>query len=85
MCIRDRLNATNGIAQVTPNDDLYEKINQKINETKVVPINVLWLIAASIIVLLGLNLFLISNQSSTTKKQTASFEQTINQNNQLYN
>lgn len=83
--IENVLNSTNGITQVIPNDDLYEKINQKINETKVVPLNTLWLVAATIIILLGLNIFLISNQNHSSTNETAAFEQTINQNNQLYN
>lgn len=83
--IENILNSTNGITQVTPNDDLYEKINQKIKETKVVPLNTLWLVAASIILLIGLNLVLINNQKSATKNQMASFEKSLNQDNQLYN
>ncbi|MEC4003483.1 hypothetical protein OX283_002335 [Flavobacterium sp. SUN052] len=83
--IENVLNSTNGITQVAPNDDLYEKINQKINKTKVVPLKTLWLVAASIILLIGLNLILINNQNSAAKNQTASFEKSLNQDNQLYN
>ena len=83
--IENILNATNGITKVTPNEDLYDKINEKIHETKVVPLKTLWLVAASIILLIGLNLILINNQNNTTKNQTALFEKSLNQDNQLYN
>ena len=83
--IENILYSTNGITQVLPNDDLFEKINQKINEHKVIPINTLWLVAATIIILLGLNIFLFTNYNHTSSNKTIAFEQIVNQNNQLYN
>ena len=79
------LNSTNGIAQKAPNDYLFDKIKAKIDKSKVIPLKTLWLVAASIILLIGLNLILINNQNSATKNQTASFEKSLNQDNQLYN
>lgn len=83
--IESILNSTNGMTHVTPNEELFNRINSKINEINVVPLNKLWLVAASIILLIALNLVLINNQKSAPKNQMVSFEKSLNRDNQLYN
>ena len=78
------LNSTNGITSVTPNDDLFSKIQQRIQETKISS-KTLWLVAASIAVLVLLNVSIITFKSkSETNSTTAYLEMTVNKSNQLY-
>lgn len=78
------LNSTNGITPVTPNDDLFSKIQLRIQETKISS-KTLWLVAASIAVLVLLNVSIIASKSkSETNSTTAYLEMTVNKSNQLY-
>ena len=78
------LNSTNGITPVTPNDDLFSKIQLRIQETKISS-KTLWLVAASIAVLVLLNVSIIESKSkSETNSTTAYLEMTVNKSNQLY-
>ena len=78
------LNSTNGITPITPNDDLFSKIQLRIQETKISS-KTLWLVAASIAVLVLLNVSIIASKSkSETNSTTAYLEMTVNKSNQLY-
>lgn len=77
------LNSVEGIAKVTPNEVLFQKIEQRIKETTVSP-RTFWLVAASIAVLIALNLLLISGKPSSGESEMASLEHSINKSNQLY-
>lgn len=79
------LNSTNGITQVTPNDALFSKIQQRIEPQNKVSSKTLWLAAASIAVLVMLNVSIIASKSKSEKNSTTAYlEMTINKSNQLY-
>lgn len=81
--INEILNSIDGIAKVTPNEVLFQKIEQRIKETIVSP-RTLWLVAASISALIALNLLLVSGKPSSGESEMASLEHSINKSNQLY-
>jgi hypothetical protein len=83
--IQQVMNSTLGIQKVGPSDDLYAKIKDKLS----VPIRVspykVWLVAASLILLLGLNISALYSKSKNTQKpENAKSSYYINQSNQLY-
>ena len=77
------LNSVDGITKVTPSDDIFQKIEKRIDETTI-SINTLWLIAASIVVLISFNLILLNGKSNFKDSEMASLERSINKSNQLY-
>ena len=83
--IENILNSTNGIIPVAPSDDLFSKIQQRIQQNHKVSLKTVWLVAASIAVLVFINFALLSNNVKE-KKNTATvyLEQTLNKSNQLY-
>lgn len=82
--ITNILNSTDGMTQVIPSDGLFSKIQNKIQETKV-STKTLWLVAASITVLVLLNFSVLAFKSEEkTSSTTAYLEITINKSNQLY-
>lgn len=82
--IENVVNSTNGITSVVPADNLFSKIELRIQENKV-SAKTLWLVAASIAALVLLNFSVINSKSKHSEGSTASyFEMTFNQNNQLY-
>jgi hypothetical protein len=83
--IHQILNSTNGIAQVSLNDALFAKIEQRIQEKKLVPLQTLFLVAASIVILISINLSLLTKTTSETKEEvTTTSASSLNKNNQLY-
>ncbi len=83
--IENILNSTNGISKVSPNDELFSKIQQRVQQRDVVSAKALWLVAASIAALILLNISVVNLKSkSTPNAATAYFERTINTSNQLY-
>ncbi len=79
------LNSTNGITEVTPEDTLFLKIKQRIREQETVSLKTVWLVAASIAVLVILNISILNSKSKSTKDATAVYlESTMSQSNQLY-
>lgn len=83
--IQNILNSTNGITQVNPTTDLFSKIQQRIQLENKVSSKTLWLVAASIAVLVLLNVSIITSTSKSEKKSTTSYlEMTVNKSNQLY-
>lgn len=83
--IENILNSTNRITAVTPNDYLFEKIQQRIDLKNKVSTQMVWLVAASIVVLVVLNFtILTSNNNLKTNEETAYLEITVNKSNQLY-
>lgn len=78
------LNSTNEITKVAPGDDLLFKIQTRIRqETKVSP-KIVGLVAATIAVLVMLNITVINSKSNPKKDVDAYLEMTVNKNNQLY-
>lgn len=84
--INEILDSTNGMTQVAPNADLFSKIQQRVYFKKnTVSAKTVWLVAASIAVLVLLNVSIINSKSKQTKDSTTAYiEMTVNQSNQLY-
>ena len=83
--IENILNSTNGITQVTPSENMFSKIQQKINKQNKVSEKKVWLVAASITVLVLLNFTVLLTKTKENKTKTSVyFENTINKSNQLY-
>lgn len=78
------LNSVDGMSKAIPHDDLFSKIEQKIASKNVVPMQTIWLVAASIVVLISLNIVLLSSSLNENQSEMASLERVINKNNQLY-
>jgi hypothetical protein len=82
--INNVLNSVDGISKAIPQDDLFSKIEQKIATKNVVPMQTIWLVAASIVVLISLNVVLLNGSTTSNKSEIAGLESVINKNNQLY-
>lgn len=83
--IENILKSTDGIKSVAPSDDLFAKIQQRIQLESKVSSKTVWLVAASIAVLVLLNFSIINFKSKRTHDSTAAYlEMTVNQSNQLY-
>ena len=83
--IENILNSTNGITPVAPSDALFSKIQQRIQLENRVSSKTVWLVAASIAVLVLLNFSIITSKSKRTHDSTTAYlEMTVNQSNQLY-
>ena len=75
--------SADGIAKATPSDAIFLKIEKEIKETTISP-KTLWLVAASIVVLISFNIMLLNGKSNSNESEIASLEHSINKNNQLY-
>jgi hypothetical protein len=83
--IENVLNSTDGITKVSPNDQLFSKIQSRINDQKPVETYVKWLVAASIVVLLSLNTTYLIQKNNTTKQNNNNISSLVDTvNNQLY-
>lgn len=82
--IEQILNSANGITRVQPSGDLFAKINNRVQEKLVIPMLMVGLVAASIALLIALNIILLSVKTSKTENSTAILEQSISKSNQLY-
>ena len=79
------LNSTNGMTQVIPSDDLLSKIQQRINRQNNVSPKTVWLVAASIIALVMINITVLKTKTKDKTQTSSSYlESTLNQSNQLY-
>ncbi|MFT6749197.1 MAG: hypothetical protein ACJAQ1_001132 [Flavobacterium sp.] len=77
------LKSVDGITKVSPSETVYLRIEKEINYNKV-PTKSFWLVAASIVVLLSVNLALLNGKSNSNGSDLANFENSINKSNQLY-
>ena len=83
--IENIINSSNGITSVAPKANLFSKIQQKIHQEETVPVKTLWLVAASIAVLILLNISVLDLKSKQTQSATTAYlEMTVNKSNQLY-
>jgi hypothetical protein len=81
--IENIVNSTDGIMKVSPNEELFSKIQSKIHEQKPAESYTKWLVAASIVVLLSLNtMFLLKENLSSQKTEITQLVNSVN--NQLY-
>ncbi len=79
------LNSTNGITKVVPSDDLFSRIEMRIQSEATVPAKTIWLVAASIAALLIINIsVIVKNKIKNEDKIEASFSSTLHKSNQLY-
>lgn len=81
--INQILNSVTGIAKVAPSDTVFQNIEERINQSKI-STKTLWLVAASIVVLISLNIVLLSYTTKNNDSEMASLEHVINKNNQIY-
>ena len=83
--IENILNSTNGITTVVPNDDLFSKIIERIKKDNTASSKSVWLVAASITVLVLFNFSVLAFKSKgKTSSTTVYLEMTVNKSNQLY-
>jgi hypothetical protein len=83
--ITNVVNSTNGMKSVSPSDDLFSKIQQRIQQENKVSSKTLWLVAASIVVLVLLNFSVLTSKTKQRTNSTAAYlEMTVNKSNQLY-
>ncbi|MES2411228.1 MAG: hypothetical protein V4535_07255 [Bacteroidota bacterium] len=79
------LNSTNGIIPVAPSDDLFSKIQLRIQLESKVSSKTVWLVAASIAVLVILNFSVLASKTKQKESSTTAYlEMTVNKSNQLY-
>ena len=79
------LNSTNGITPVVPDDKLFSKIQAQIKNKNKVSEKIIWLVAASVAVLVVLNCSILSSKTKENKTATTTyFEIELNKSNQLY-
>jgi hypothetical protein len=76
------LNSTNGIQKVEPNEALFSKIQLRIEDEKPVSNYISWLVAASIILLVSLNVGILFSSNATSKSELSNLVPDTN--NQLY-
>lgn len=79
------LNSTNGLTPVVPSDNLFSKIQAQIKNKNKVSEKIIWLVAASVAVLVALNCSVLSSKTKKNKTSTTTyFENELNKSNQLY-
>lgn len=79
------LNSTNGLTPVVPSDNLFSKIQAQIKNKNKVSEKIIWLVAASVAVLVVLNCSVLSSKTKKNKTSTTTyFENELNKSNQLY-
>jgi hypothetical protein len=83
--IQNIINSTAGMTPVMPSNHLLFKIQQRTKPQKKVSDKTVWLVAASILVLIALNFTVLLTKTKESKSTTtAYFENTLNKSNQLY-
>ena len=66
--INEILSSTDHIVKVLPSDGLYAKIESQIQQQKTVETKWVWLAAASMLLLVSLNIKMVSNELKIEKK-----------------
>jgi uncharacterized membrane protein YjfL (UPF0719 family) len=66
--INEILSSTDKIVKVLPSDGLYAKIQSQIQQQKTVETKWVWLGAASMLLLVSLNIKMVSNELKSEKK-----------------
>lgn len=82
--IKSVLNSTTGIIKVMPNNLLFDKIQARIEEEKPVANYTKWLLAATIVILLSLNIGILSDFSKNSNKSNEVSQLVSITDNQLY-
>lgn len=79
------LGSTNRMTSVMPDTKLFSKIKNRIESKKTIKPQWVWLAAASIILLVALNVKFIFSKTSHEEKATELIVSSISKSNQLYN
>jgi len=66
--INEILSSTDKIVKVLPSDGLYAEIQSQIQQQKIVETKWVWLAAASMLLLVSLNIKMVSNELKLEKK-----------------
>lgn len=83
--INEIIATTNQIVTVEPRDVLFAKIENQLKRQKTIDTRLLWLVAASILVLVSLNIKVILTEIQTVKQsQTTVLAASITDSNQFY-
>lgn len=82
--INSILNSTEGHRQAIPQRDLWQHIQSRIAEYPRVSNRVVWLAAASLLLLIGLNLRALLQQRENKSQSVAVMASDINKSNQIY-
>ncbi len=83
--INEILDSTNGMSSAEPDAKLFSKIQDKIETQKTVNPQWVWLAAASIILLVAMNVKFIFSETSNEERATELIVSSISKSNQLYN
>ena len=83
--INEILDSTNGMTSVMPDAKLFSKIQKRIEADKTVKPQWVWLAAASIVLLVALNVKFIFSKTSHGERATELIVSSISKSNQLYN
>jgi hypothetical protein len=82
--INEILESTNGITPVMPDAKLFSKIQNRIKSQKTVEPLWIWLAAASIILLVTLNIHFVLSKSSKKEEASELIASSLTKSNQLY-
>ncbi|MFN8275818.1 MAG: hypothetical protein U0X58_13185 [Flavobacteriaceae bacterium] len=83
--INSVLNSTNGHQKVTPRKDLFMQIQARVADYEPVSTKMLWLAAASLLLLIGLNFRTLWHSEHSTKSSAVqAMAADVNKSNQLY-
>ena len=82
--VNEILNSINGMTKVIPDEKLFSKINNRINEEKTFSNRWVWIAAASFALLISLNVKMVFAKTSNAKVQTQALAENMTKTNQLY-
>ena len=82
--IKEVLESTQGITMVVPNASLFSKIQSKIKVENTIPMPWVYTAAASIAILVALNIALVSLNTKKEKSATEIMASQLSKSNQLY-
>lgn len=83
--INEILESTNGMSPAIPDAKLFSKIQNRIESKKTIKPQWVWLAAASIILLVALNVKFIFFENSNEERATELVVSSISKSNQFYN
>jgi len=82
--IEDVLNSTDAMTKALPHDRLFSKIQARIKKENTVSSKWLWAAAASLTILIALNVKVVFAKSKTQKSATERIASELTNSNQLY-
>jgi Na+/H+ antiporter NhaC len=82
--INEVLESTQGITTVAPDARIFSKIQSKIKVKNTIPMQWVWTAAASMVILVALNIALVSFKTKKEKSATEIMASQLSKSNQLY-